>query len=209
MNSRQITAFRGAISAKLNHEYDLFHNHQKDGRSIYRYPLIQYKMHGVSPSIIGINEGSKVTMRLFEEDSNYIDILKRRYELKVGVLDYEQLELSVGQGIFTYRLSDWLPLNQTNNQKYIRLSKREEQLAFLERMLIGNIWAFAKGIGWWMTDRIEIKSLQIRNEKKASIKKGVSLICFDAFFQTNILLPNYIGIGKGASKGFGVIERMI
>jgi hypothetical protein len=38
--------------------------------------------------------------------------------------------------------------------------------------------------------------------------KGMKMECFDAVFKTNITLPDFIGLGKGASLGFGTLFRM-
>lgn len=38
--------------------------------------------------------------------------------------------------------------------------------------------------------------------------KGVKLMAFDAEFKTNMSLPDYVGIGKNASIGFGVVTHI-
>jgi hypothetical protein len=38
--------------------------------------------------------------------------------------------------------------------------------------------------------------------------KGISFAAFDVLFKTNVSLPNYTGLGKGVSHGFGTVVRM-
>ena len=38
--------------------------------------------------------------------------------------------------------------------------------------------------------------------------KGVKMMTFDAEFKANISLPDYIGIGKHVSLGFGTVVRI-
>jgi CRISPR/Cas system endoribonuclease Cas6 (RAMP superfamily) len=33
------------------------------------------------------------------------------------------------------------------------------------------------------------------------------MMAFDILFKTNVSLPNYIGLGKGASTGFGMVVQ--
>jgi len=49
---------RGFFATSFN-EHALLHQHVTD-KLIYRYPLIQYKMLGDGPLILGINEGAEV-----------------------------------------------------------------------------------------------------------------------------------------------------
>ncbi|MDW7733279.1 MAG: hypothetical protein SCH66_12745, partial [Methanolobus sp.] len=49
---------RGFFATKFN-EYELLHQHDTD-KFIYQYPMVQYKMIGRTPMVIGINEGAEV-----------------------------------------------------------------------------------------------------------------------------------------------------
>jgi len=48
--------------------------------------------------------------------------------------------------------------------------------------------------------------LEVLKEKPITFKGGRRQ-CFDIRFKTNVFLPEYIGLGKGTSKGFGVVRR--
>ena len=35
------------------------------------------------------------------------------------------------------------------------------------------------------------------------------MVAFDAVIETDIALPEHLGIGKGVSHGFGVVEKLL
>ncbi|MDD2636807.1 MAG: CRISPR-associated endonuclease Cas6, partial [Bacteroidales bacterium] len=53
----------------------------------------------------------------------------------------------------------------------------------------------------------EVK-VQITNINKEYARnfKGVKMHTINAEFKTNVLLPNYLGLGKGVSIGFGTVK---
>ncbi|RMG30491.1 MAG: hypothetical protein D6732_16135, partial [Methanobacteriota archaeon] len=53
--------------------------------------------------------------------------------------------------------------------------------------------------------RLEVHISKI-NEVKYLKYKGQYLLAFSLLFQTNTALPDFIGLGKGASTGFGVVK---
>ncbi|MCB0573045.1 MAG: hypothetical protein KDC61_00560, partial [Saprospiraceae bacterium] len=38
--------------------------------------------------------------------------------------------------------------------------------------------------------------------------KGVKVLAFSLEFSCNVALPDYIGLGKGCSSGWGVLKRL-
>ena len=76
----------------------------------------------------------------------------------------------------------------------------------LEGILIGNILSMGKSLEWHITDKIQLKIVEVFDEKKVTFKKN-SVMTFDVLIQSNVILPNNIGLGKGVSHGFGIIEK--
>ena len=56
---------RGYFSHLFGQESDLFHNHHPDGKVIYRYPRIQYKVVEGEPMLIGLGEGAQLLVERF------------------------------------------------------------------------------------------------------------------------------------------------
>jgi hypothetical protein len=77
----------------------------------------------------------------------------------------------------------------------------------MERILTGNILSFAKGVNIHFEEELVCSILDII-PKGAMRYKGIHFESFDALFKINVSLPNYIGLGKGVSHGFGTIMRM-
>ena len=105
---------------------------------------------------------------------------------------------------FHYRLNRWLPLNENNYLAFKSISDPDERIALLERILIGNILSFAKGLDIQIEQKLECQIKQIK--KQYIIKyKETGMSAFDLLFSTNISLPAYIGLGKNASTNCGIV----
>ena len=105
---------------------------------------------------------------------------------------------------FHYYLHNWLPLNPENHQKYMEMEGIVERTQMLEKILIGNILSTCKGLGVTIEGEITCKILQT-SEPQVTRYKQMPYVSLDGEFKSNITLPNYIGLGKGASTGHGII----
>ena len=110
--------------------------------------------------------------------------------------------IQVWDAKFSYSLRKWLPLNQVNRDKYEFMNDLRERVLFLERILTGNILSFAKGLGIHFEKQIDCGITQMQ-EKGVMRYKNINFETFDIKFWSNVSLPNYIGLGKGVSHGFG------
>ena len=81
-------------------------------------------------------------------------------------------------------------------------------VSMLEQILIGNILSFAKTIDLFLEEEIDCKISKIDHYHFVECK-GVRMRSFDADFTCNISLPDYIGLGKHASFGYGTIKKQI
>ena len=81
-----------------------------------------------------------------------------------------------------------------------------ERTQMLEKILIGNILSACKGLGITVEGEITCKILQT-SEPQVTRYKQLPYMSLDGEFKSNISLPNYIGLGKGASTGHGSINR--
>ena len=69
---------RGFFATKFT-EYTELHQHNVD-KFIYRYPVVQYKMIGNVPTVIGINEGAEVLKEIYDE-YNEIRLGENTYQI--------------------------------------------------------------------------------------------------------------------------------
>lgn len=203
--SHEIPAFRGAIARKVGLEHDLFHNHQ--GESFrYRYPLIQYKRLGGKAAIICIEEGVDEIHRFFINRNWNLNISGRDLEVKVEKLDLNSFNMQVWDKTFTYRLQNWIGINQRSFDAYKELHDEDSKMRFLEKKLIGNILSFAKGIDWHIDKKIELAIDKIERKQLVKIK-GIPVSAYSLIFRTNVFLPIGIGLGKSPSLGYGVVQK--
>lgn len=202
----EVPAFRGAIIEKVGQENSmLFHNHQ--GESFrYMYPLIQYKRIKGNAAIFCIKEGVEEIGKFFSQCDFQVMIGERSEKLKVADIKAEQTIVQVWEDMFTYYLNNWMPLNEDNYQKYIKLEGVAEKTQFLEKILIGNILSFCKGVDITIDKEIVCKIVQLDTPRVVKFK-DISKLNFEVVFKSNISLPNYMGLGKGASVGHGMVVR--
>jgi len=200
----EIPAFRSAVIEKVGRDNLLFHHHLGSEGFLYKYPLIQYKSIAKQPTIICIDVGVDEIHKYFEKRNWNIQVNDRQLEMKIARLDLNQFVLQVWNRPFEYSVRNWIALNQENLVKYNTLAALSDRIHFLERTLTGNILAFAKGVGWDVDKQIELKILDFREPRTVKLKTS-DLIGFNVTFSTNVFLPNYIGLGKAVSKGYGII----
>ena len=204
--SSLLPAFRGAV-APLFPEENIYHNH--DGKSLmYRYPLIQYKLIEGRISIVGINEGAasvenhfqcgqRLTLRLYDKD----------VELHVAskVTHYYSPE-SFEKAENYYFLKGWLPLNQENHRKYIKAESLSEKISLLDGILSANILSLFGGFGYFSENRSIAQIVEIVSSDTVKYKDN-EMLSFNVRFKCNAALPEFCGLGKGASRGFGTIFK--
>lgn len=195
---------RGYFANKFGKDSDLFHNHDTDGKTIYRYPKIQYKVINGSPMIIGIEDGAQLIIERFLGISHLeIDGLTIPTEHKN--MKSRDVTIGVESALYTYDfLTPWLALNSKNYQKFQRVDAKEQK-SMLESIIIRNMQSFFSSIRYFEKQRMMV-SLDLQ---EISVNfKNESMTGFKGKFTTNVQLPNYIGLGKSVSRGFGTILRL-
>lgn len=201
----EIPAFRGAIVEKAGRDSTLFHNHLSQDTFLYKYPLIQYKTISGRPAIVCIDQGVDEIHKYFENRDWSIKISDRHLEMKIHQLNMNQFTMQVWDKKWFYTIYNWIALNQDNYQKYLAMESLADQISFLENTLKANILSFAKGIGWEVDKTIELSIRQVLMTKPVKLK-GQKVLGFTLDFSTNVFVPNYIGLGKSVSLGYGVVH---
>lgn len=203
----EIHLLRGALLNLLGKDANvLFHNHLGDGFR-YAYPLIQYKRIKQKAAIVCINEGVEVVGNLLAKGINQINLGDRLVDLEIQQVSPRRTTVQVWDSIFKYRLNRWLPLNKENYERYKTLETVSEKTEMLEKLLTANLLSFLKGVAIRVDKEIVCKLLNLK-EPYLIQNKGISLMAFDIEFRTNLSLPDYIGIGKNASIGCGVLTKI-
>lgn len=206
LKSHEIPGFRGAIAEKAGLENELFHQHGKDGKLLYQYPKIQYKTIRKQSAILGLDEGVDNLHHLFSSPDWQIEVSGRKDKLTIDELRLKWVTLQVWDKHFKYKLNRWLALNSKNYLTYKKLPL-EERRPFLEKILVANILAMAKGLNWEVDKAIEVQILEYESFGTTTLKK-TKMMAFEVVFTTNVSLPNYMGLGKSTSLGFGNVKQI-
>lgn len=201
----EIEAFRGAIARLVGFEHALFHNHNTDNTVTYAYPLVQYKVKGKKASLTFIDQGVDEAKAFFRNKNWEISISGRTFKLELDTFQLRNAFFSIGSELYEYTVSQWMPLNQDNYKSFKQLNSTAEKVAMLEKILTGNILSLGKSLNWIIDSVIKVDILEITDEKLVNFKKN-KVASYDFIFTSNVHLPTNIGLGKGVSRGFGVLQ---
>jgi len=203
----EITHFRGAIIHAIEQDQSLlFHNHDEDGLR-YSYPLIQYKRIGGKAAIVCVGDGTEAIGAFFSSCNFNLHLGDRPVQLEIEQMKADKTIVQVWDDSFCYSLRKWLPLNQENYEKYKQLDGIVERCALLEKLLIGNILSFAKGLGITLDKEIKVKIKNLGNER-LYLHKSVKKMGMDVEFSCNVSIPDFIGLGQGVSVGYGMVGKV-
>lgn len=207
LQQNEIPLFRGAvINAMEGNANILYHNH--DGESlVYHYPMIQYKRIKQCAAIVAIAAGADAIGQFLSSGKTHLHIGKREDDFKIADIKANNCLVQVWNGEFEYRLHKWLPFNSENYFRYKTLDNLADKVVFMEKILTGNILSFAKGLGITLTSNVYCKLCTIEDQRLC-LYKGVKMMSFDVVFKTNVTIPNFVGLGKGVSLGFGIINQI-
>ena len=195
---------RGYFSNLFGSESDLFHNHNREGRVIYRYPHIQYKVVAGDPMLIGIDEGAKLLIERFTKIGQ-VKIDNDVFPLHHKNLKSEEVPVRMTNTLQAYRfVNPWVSLNQENHKIYVELDK-DAKREKLTGILIANMISFFKSIGFHAEGQIMVH-LDLREPRLVKFKNQ-PMLAFYGDFVCNVHLPDFIGLGKSVSRGYGTIVR--
>jgi len=174
-------------------------------REQFLYPRVQVKILNEQIFIIGINEGAD-PVRSLAEKLDHLDFGNITFD--VGGADVENCDNQFipSERLIRYRfITPWVALNQMTGGRY-RFLTNQEKPTFLHRLLGQNILFIASEMG-------------VKTEEKIFTKVKVTSLfprpvdennwgAFMGEFKANFVLPNYIGIGNGITRGYGSIYGM-
>lgn len=199
---RDIPKIRGFIASNYP-EYDELHNHSEN-KFIYRYPLIQYKEIEGRPAIIGINEGADIIIAL-EDRINNLSIGGSNIEVFEKNISYVSGRYGTSNSMLQYSFhSPWMCLNEKNYKSY-STAEQDEKAGLLKRILIGNILSMSQRFGYTVDKQLNTYV----NLVPCIINfKNNEMIGFKGEFLVNFHIPDYMGLGKSVSRGFGTVKSL-
>lgn len=205
ISAKQLTKLRGYFGSVYKHA-DLLHNHSQDGTVIYRYPRIQFKNIENAPFIYAIGEEAiKVFQKLFLQ-TNEICIGKKTFIIKEKQFRIKKMIITTVEEEIVYSFySPWIGLNSERYQEY-KHAPDEEKDRIIAGALMNNIISFCKAVPYQIKKHLKITH---KLSGKPVIFKNTTYIGFTGYFKVKMRLPEYIGLGKSTSHGFGMVKEVL
>jgi len=198
------TKLRGFFATKFN-EYVLLHQHLKNHKFLYKYPYIQYKMIKNVPIILGVREGTDVLEEIYDK-YHHINLNGHIYEILEKSINLKEEEFILSDKLLNYSfLTPWLALNEENYERYQRCEIWGKKKELLKKILIGNIISMSKGLGYTVPAPIKANIVKFK-EVPTSLKRN-PMLGFLGSFSVKFEIPDYLGLGKSVSRGFGTVKR--
>ena len=190
---------RGALAQAFSAD-DLFHQHDANGKPLYRYPLVQYRWQGGQGLVVGWGAAASrllalpwldLTLQLGEESVTVGDAaLTLRYE-----------PFGVSEQLLPYRLvTPALLLKSENYRRYQGLDERGQR-AERDRLLVSNLLTAMRGLDIHFP--VQLYAAFTRSRLRPCHYKGQELIGIDGEMACNAVLPEGLAIGHAVSHGFG------
>lgn len=203
--TRDAHKLRGYFGDMFRQHSPLLHNHLEGGELRYAYPLVQYKVIDGVPVLVGIEEGALLLMDLFLQVQELV-IDGRAFPLYQKDLRCTEAEAGYSESLHTYCFKTlYVPLNQDNYQTWTQENEADRR-RHLDTLLRNHILAAFKGMGVWLEPEQRILAQAGRLMQKNTRFKNQTLLAFSGTFTTNAVLPQWAGIGKSVSRGFGAVE---
>lgn len=200
---RDIPKIRGFV-AGVNPNIVELHNHLKDDKFNYGYPTIQYKSISGEPYIIALGDSNKKLIEAVYELGT-MNIGGKEICTNEKAFFVERKEFGIDKDLITYKfLSPWMALNQSNYKGYLE-SDQDGKNSMLKKILIGNILSMSKKMDYRVEE--EIKVFLKLNSLKVNFKNN-EMLAFNGEFLINFKIPDFLGIGKSVSRGFGTVEKV-
>ncbi len=179
-----------------------FHHHTD--KLIYEYPKVQYKVINHKILILGLAEYAS---KIYEASIRARKLVIGNKEYIVRSVKFETAAFDIKEEAnISYKfVTPWIALNRKNYLLFKEMHKIEDKKILLNKILTGNILSFLKGMDIFIKFRL-ITNINYFKTKKL-LADGNEFEGIIGKFQANIALPDYIGLGKSVSKGYGTIIR--
>jgi hypothetical protein len=186
-------------------EFLLLHQENAAG-FIHRYPVVQCRQIKNTLMVMGINEGAEF-LKHWSDHYDEIGIAENTCTIREKSPALQEEEFGVSSIKQSYEfITPWLPFSQENNRKFYLLKGKEERDAFIRTMLVGNILTLSKSLGYTVPGPV---TADINMHFQKERIDGASVITLSGKFSLPFFIPDYLGLGRSVSAGYGVIRKRV
>ncbi len=195
---------KGFIANKYR-EYPIFHNHY-GSRYLFVDSRVHYMVINHIGYILGIEEGAEAIKML--SAFNELRLGNSIYRVKPVFCDKEEIISPTKEFVQYDMISYWLPYNSDNYEISKTLKDRTEKKYFINKILRDNIISLCKGLGLNVEKGRHTIYVHSRFKKSISFYK-MRRTSYIGEFRTNMILPDFFGLGEKVSSGFGIVKRRL
>ena len=190
---------RGALAGAFGDD-PLFHQHDRDGKPLYRYPQVQYRWRAGHGLVVGWGEAAA---RLLALPWLELNLRLGDESVKVGdanlTLRYECFAVSE-QLLHFEMLTPALLFKSDNYRRYQGLDARGQR-AERDRLLVSNVLAALRGLDVHFP--VRLYAAFARPRIQICHYKQQELIGIGGEWLCNAVLPDGFAFGHAVSHGFG------
>jgi hypothetical protein len=171
-------------------------------RQKFLYPRVQVKILNEQIYIVGINEGVD-SIKAIAKKMDFLDFGNITFQILDNEIEEHQNRFQPVSKLIRYRfVTPWVALNQTTGHRYRNLNNAD-RVNFLNRLLGQNIVFMAREMGMELEENIFTK-VTLSSLFPRQVDEN-NWGAFDGEFRANFVLPNYLGIGNGITRGYGTL----
>jgi hypothetical protein len=186
-------------------EYTALHQNDTAG-FIHRYPVLQCKQVRSDLMVTGICQGADCLCRITHDHTLLGDGESAcRITARDPAIRSEPFGISAIPGTYEF-LTPWMALNQQNAKKFYDLNGKPQRDTFMQKLLTTHLNTLAKSLDYKITVPITCGA-KVRFRRDRIGRENVMV--FLGKFQTNLDIPDYLGIGLSVSQGYGTIKRIM
>jgi hypothetical protein len=152
--------------------------------------------------IVGINEGVD-SIKAIAQKMDFLDFGNITFQVLDNEIEEHGNRFQPVSKLIRYRfVTPWVALNQTTGYRY-RYLNNADRVNFLNRLLGQNIVFMAREMGMELEENIFTK-VTLSSLFPRQVDEN-NWGAFDGEFRANFVLPNYLGIGNGITRGYGAL----
>ena len=171
-------------------------------RQKFLYPRVQVKILNEQIYIVGINEGVD-SIKAIAQKMDFLDFGNITFQVLDNEIEEHGNRFQPVSKLIRYRfVTPWVALNQTTGYRY-RYLNNADRVNFLNRLLGQNIVFMAREMGMELEENIFTK-VTLSSLFPRQVDEN-NWGAFDGEFRANFVLPNYLGIGNGITRGYGTL----
>ena len=167
-----------------------------------KYPLIQYKVIRGAPLIVAINEGCDLLWEVFDSLDEINEISTWKITEKRIIEKTSPLCITEERAKYRF-LTPWLTMTEQEIGPDIKNNPRQRNSA-LAMVLESNFLAIARNFKIPLDRNL---SLSLNTKDEYIVQRDTNIAGFFGSFYINFQLPQFLGVGRSVSRGFGTVKQ--